>query len=180
MVMIFCRRLLLLLILFSVVGCTARYRLVMQVSYEDQTSILKPAGTRFYPGAAAVPSPTETIIPGEGNLLVLSLPVPGARAGEAGVELLAFDQRLVARVYLPLGSAPGPGSMPLRQEESYLLLLGDYLMPEQERQFSPVDSRLVIDSLVGRKLFATIEARFINSNQQVIAITGQFRAPIGR
>lgn len=165
---------------FFLAACTQRYKLVLSATLDSRTQAVKPDGTEFFPGMRLVPELPEQFERGNGNVLVVVLPIDGERASAEKPELIAFDQRLAVRLYLQLQEQLSTGTQSFTDSTSYLLLLGDYTMSETDRLFRPLSGELTIDSLVGKQLFATIDASFENPFSRQLQLRGQFKGRVQR
>jgi hypothetical protein len=161
-----------------IAGCTSRYRLDLFQVYGNERKKVKIEQTQFVPGTVLSKLEGEIkVVPGEGNVAVITTGTRGAQTKREIEYVLSFDEYQRCRLYFQL-------TWPLRADtvdlisNSYVQLLGHYHWQPEATLFAPVSGQLVVDSVTSKNLYATLNGLFRNSADLTCGFDGSFKVKI--
>ncbi len=134
--------------------------------------------TEYIPGTVVTVLDGEIkVVPGDGNLAVVTTGTRGGQTRRKVEYVLSFDKYLRCRLYFQL-------AWPLRAdtvnlpEKALLHLLGHYEWPPEATIFYPQSGQLVVDSVTSKNLYATINGLFRNIADLTYEFDGSFKVKI--
>jgi len=174
------RTLFFLLPLLLTLSCTSRYRLDFYMVSGEQSKKVKIEQTEYVQGATITdPYADEKLKPGIGNCIILNIGTRGEQLQVSLSTLVGYDEYFRCLVYLQLPPEPKPDTVNLI-DESFTHVLGQYDIPHDQKIFLPDSGVLVVDSLAGKHLYATMTGYYRNQLDATIGFNGQFKVKIAR
>ena len=174
------RALFFILPLLLTLSCTSRYRLDFYMVSGEQSKKVKIEQTEYVQGATiSDPAADEKLTPGIGNCIILNIGTRGEQLQVSLSTLIGYDEYFRCLVYLQLPPEPKPDTINLI-DESFVHVLGQYEIPHDQKIFLPDSGVLVVDSLAGKHLFATMTGYYRNQLDTTIAFNGRFKVKIAR
>lgn len=167
------------LMLCVAVGCTSRYRIDLYLIADEARTKVKVEKTEFAIDAV-LGDPFAQIkkVPGDGNVVTLITGSRGETLSTEAQDLVSWDRYVRYQIFMELPSEIEPGPISLK-DKSFVRQLGRYEQAAEDKMFfADDDGTLIIDSLSGKKLFGTLESRFVNQQGKVITFSGQFKVKI--
>ncbi len=176
----FIRRLLpVLLTSMLLVGCASRYRLDLYLTGENVRTKVKVEQTQHIPGTVlGDPYRDPRILSGDGSTALVTMGFRGESFSGFTHFGIGFDQYVRHRLYLQLPAVPESDTIALL-ENSFMQMLGQYDITEQDKIFLPVEGLFVIDSVTSDRLFGTISGTFENPQKVPVSLDGRFKMKLG-
>ena len=116
----------------------------------------------------------DKIIPGDGNVGVITIGTRWKASGKAELAIVGFDEYLRMQIYLELPLMPKPDSLPL-VGKSVAQMLGRYDQSPVQKTFIAKDGFYRIDSIASRDVFITLQGDYANNLGKTVSFEGQFR-----
>ena len=170
----------LLLVVLLLAACTSRYRMEMFMDTGDERKKVKVEEKEFFPNTVLNdPYADIKLLEGDGNCLIVTIGTRGDQVKTDRIKNLMFeyDEYLKERIYFQLPSELRPMSINLTGK-SFIQLLGRYDQPAETKIYVPQTGALVIDSLVGNKLYGTLNGQYANNNGETVAFDGKFKVKV--
>jgi hypothetical protein len=167
------------LILSVAVGCTSRYRLDLYLIADEARTKVKVEKTEFAIDAV-LGDPFAQIrkVPGDGNVVTLITGSRGETLSTEAQDLVSWDRYVRFQIFMELPSEIEPGPISLK-DKSFVRQLGRYEQAAEDKMFfADDDGTLIVDSLADKKLYGTLESRFVNQQGKAITFSGQFKVKI--
>jgi hypothetical protein len=161
-------------------ACSSRYRLDLFLTADEVQSRVKIESSEFAPrcGLGDPFSEIKTVA-GTGSCLVLTLKGRGNEVVMAKENFLRFDENMTCRLHIEVPALEKGKSLNLA-DNSFIQRLGRYDIPAEEKIYLPTLGTLMMDSLAGDFLFATIHGRYATHGGKTLGVDGQFRVRIAR
>lgn len=158
-------------------GCVSRYRLTIRASLENRVQNLKVLTSEYFMDARLGAYPDETtLLPADGGVMLITFLAFSERVEERE-QVLKFDESIRYRTYIQLPRTVKPGTIPL-EGSSIVELVGRYAEDRSVKLYRPHAGRIIIDSISGSRVYATLAAEYRNVEGTRLAISGQFKARI--
>jgi len=171
---------LLLVLLVLCLTCTSRYRLNLYLVVDGVDKKVKVETTEYVQGATiADPFAEDKLTAGDGNCIILSLGRRGEKQEVGSYSFMGYDEYLRCLLYLQLPLKPEADTINL-QRNSFVQFMGRYDVPAEEKIFLPESGTLVVDSLVDKRLYGTVDGAYTNKQGQEVGFTGRFKVKIAR
>lgn len=161
-------------------GCTSRYRKDLFLTSGEERSKVKIVTTEYMSGVRLDnPYAERKVSPGAGSCLILTTESRGRTVQtEFLPNFVQFDENLICQVYLQLPASPEAEVIAL-QGNALVQIRGRYELSVEDKVFLPDSTgRLVVDSLSGDHLYASLHGRFTNHTGSSLMFDGEFRAKI--
>jgi len=168
------------LVFFSLLvpGCASRYRIELFLMQNDQRTEVKVEKSEYLIGTVLDdPSSQDKVVPGDGNCLVIITGSRGRTLEAKAEDMISFDRYDRFRIFLQLPSVLAPDTLSL-EGNSFVQQLGRYEVEPENKMYFPVEGRMTVDSLSGKRLFGGIDGRFENHLKETVAFQGQFKAKV--
>jgi hypothetical protein len=123
------------------------------------------------------PEAQQPILPGTRSTAVITTSMRGRESKAEGSQVFGFDEYLRVRVYLEFPAPLVPDTLSLAGR-SYAHMLGRYEMSADNKIFRPASGTLVIDSVVKKHLYASIDGTYLNPDSMALTCSGQFKIKI--
>jgi len=160
------------------VSCASRYRLDLLMDTGHGSRRAKINGTQVVLDAQLnEPYASEIIGAGPKAVLLVSTETHGSRAGVSQSQYFGFDEIIRSEVYFELSYPFKEDSIDLKGN-SMMQMLGHYNWTPKSKIFLPESGYCVIDSVTSKFLYATTAGRYVNDENKMISISGQFKALI--
>ncbi|MBU0984653.1 MAG: hypothetical protein KKA42_12325 [candidate division Zixibacteria bacterium] len=167
-----------LLACVAVASCTSRYRLDFHLVQGEELQKVKIERTQYLPDAMlADPMGRDKVAPGPGNCAILVTGTRGKTYSDNPDMLVAFDTYLRYSVFLQLPSRPEPDTISVINN-SFVQLMEHYELSIEDRMYFGRSGTLVVDSIPGKHLFGTLDARYENASGEAVAFVGKFKIRI--
>ena len=168
-----------LILLAVIVGaCTSRYRLDLYQTTDGERRKVKIEQTQYVPGAVVNVLDGEIkVVPGDGNLAVVTTGTRGEQTTREVEYVLSFDEYLRCRLYFQFAWPLKAGTVDL-SENALMHLMGHYEWPPDAAIFYPESGQLVVDSVTSKNLYATVNGLFRNSTDLTYEFDGSFKVKI--
>jgi hypothetical protein len=171
---------LMILLLIVASGCTSRYRLDLFIDLDETRKRVSVEDSDFVMDAVlGDPMDDNKIIPGDGNMAVVTIGTRWKASGKAELSIVGFDDYLRMQIYLSLPQKPQTDSLPL-VNNSVAEMLGHYEQSRAQRVFLARDGFYRVDSVAASKLFITLQGDYANSLGEVVSFDGKFRVDTKR
>lgn len=161
--------------LLALSSCASRYAMDLYLISGEKSQKVKVEQTQFA-GMTVLASPylEEKIVQGMGNTLMIGTGSRGTQGPKTSqYDVLRFDEYLRYRIYIQLPKALEKGSVSL-QGNSFAQVLERYDKPQEENIFLAESGNFVLDSVVSRYLFATLQKGvFANSKGSKVTFDGR-------
>lgn len=159
-------------------SCTSRYRLDLFQVTDGERRKVKIEQTQYLPGTVLTVLDAEIkIVPGDGNVVVVTTGTRGGQNKRETEYVLSFDEYVRCRLHLQLDWPLKAGTVSL-PDNAYVQLLGQYEWPPEAKIFYPESGQLVIDSVTSKNLFATVNGLFRNNADMTYEYDGSFKVKI--
>jgi hypothetical protein len=170
----------LIIILLATSACVSRYRLNLYMATETWEKKAKIERSEYVVGAEIRdPYAQEKLVQGDANCLILRIGLRGRRIGTDMTEtlFLGYDEYLRCLLYLELPETPETGSLKLK-DRSFVQILGRYEESAEMKIFLPESGAVVVDSIVDKKLYASLDGNYLNNENTLVRFFGQFRVKV--
>jgi hypothetical protein len=159
-------------------GCASRYSLPLYLDADNRRQKVDVEQTQYLLNARlGDPYNEQKTLPGKSTCLVLLTSVRGERYDPEGPNVLGFDENLKVRLFVELPATLKRDTVQLKAR-SFVHMLGRYFLQPEEKIFLPDNGTMVIDSLTKKFMYASLNARFVNTKGVPVRFDGQFRARI--
>ena len=141
---------------------------------------VKVEGTEFVQGAIIHDARAdEKIRTGTGNVVILSLSTRGDAIQSDQTELLKFDEyfRCLIYVQLPLELQIDTLELP---DISFVQVQGKYDLPAEHKLFLARSGMMIVDSLVKKDMYATLDGVYVTTTDDTLSFGGQFKVKVSR
>jgi len=166
--------------LLLALSCTSRYRLDFYMVTGEESKKVKIERTEYVQGATiSDPFADEKLRPGIENCIILRVGTRGEQLKVNLSTLMGYDEYFRCLVYLQLPPEPKPDTINLI-DESFVHVLGQYEIAHEQKIFLPDSGTLVVDSLKGKHLFATLTGYYRNRLDATIGFNGRFKVKVAR
>jgi len=173
----FAKSITIIALIAALASCASRYRLDTYMTFEEATSKIKVRATQLVIDAAiGEPRAEEKLVPGTGDVLVVTFATRWHPVVEADYPVLQFDENFTGMFYLELPTRRMAGTKIDLKGASLIQILGRYEVPREAKLFLPEIGTAVIDSIVSNRSYFTINGTFANDDGKEMALMGQFRA----
>ena len=168
-----------LIFLACIAGCSSRYRLDLYLATQEmERKKVKVETTHYAPNTVlSPPEAQQQIVPGTRSTAVITTSTRGRQGAAEGGQVFGFDEYLRLRLYIEFPAPLIADTVDLGGR-SYVHMLGRYELPAESKIFYPREGTLVIDSVTGDRLYASIRGIYINPDSATITYDGQFRIKI--
>jgi len=170
-----------LALVFSLVmlaGCVSRYRMDLFLITDGESQKLTIEESTLVPySVIGNPYADVKLRPGSSHTLKLITSMRGKPLYTRPEMVFALDEYYRCCFFVHLPAQPRAESIPL-VDQSFVQVLGQWEVPTEEKIFLPVSGDLVVDSVVSKKLYATIDGRFENRSGKSLKYRGRFKASI--
>ncbi len=157
-------------------GCfLSRYRLELFLTRESHTKKVKVEQAEFLERTVLDdPQGKRKVIPGPGNVIVVTTGTRWKVPHEYTGLLLGADDYLRYRLYLQLPPEVRKDSLTLANN-SFVFLLGHYDLPMSSKVYFPQNGFFLIDSVTSKFLFGTIDGTYRSEEGFTLTFNGQFK-----
>lgn len=161
-------------------ACSSRYRFDMHLTTDEFESHVKVESSEFAEHCG-LGDPYEEVktVAGTGSCLVLTLKGRGSLGPQEKEQIVRFDEHVTCRLHVELPTLEKGRSLNL-VDNSFVHRLGRYDIPAEEKVYLPISGTMMMDSLSGDFLFATVHGNFATRGRKTLGINGQFRVRIAR
>lgn len=167
----------LIVLMFSAIGCTSRYRLDLIMQREGERSKIDIEKSEFV-NDVAIGNPysrDKKLIPGDSNCIILHTGTRGERKAAGAGDMLTWDRYVKVDIYILLPLTKPSGSI-LLKDHAFLDMLGHFELPVDETVYLGGGGELIVDSVTDSHIFGTLDGWFQNSSGKSIGYEGQFKA----
>jgi hypothetical protein len=166
--------------ILTLISCASRYAMDLYLISGEKSQKVKVEQTQFAAMTVlASPYAEEKIVQGMGNTLMIGTGSRGARGPKISqYDVLRFDEYLRYRIYIQLPKTLERGSVSL-PGNSFAQVLERYDKPQEENIFLAESGNFVLDSVVSRYLFATLQQGvFTNSKGSKVTFDGRCKVRV--
>lgn len=169
---------LLVILTLTLSACVSRYDLDLMLKRGELHREVTVERTEFVrDGVLNLPTAREKVTPGTGNCIIVHTGTRGETIGANTDDFLQWDKHLKYDIFLQLGSRVETSTVQL-PNNSYVLLVGEFDLPLENRVFSALAGSLVIDSIPSKYLYATIDGTYVNRVDDSVVFDGSFRVRV--
>ena len=161
-------------------GCVSRYKMDLFLVQGEQSKKIQVESTEFVRDAVLnAPLERERVLKGGGNCLIVHTGARGESLAKGENELMTWDVHLMYDLLVQMPAKVEPSTIPL-VNHSYVTLVGQFDRPAEENVYSAREGELVVDSIPGDFMYATIAGTFVNPVDDSVSFRGQFRVRTSR
>jgi hypothetical protein len=163
-------------------ACASRYRVDLFMINGDESNKIDVEGTEYVTDAVITdPFATDKLTRGEGSVMILKTGMRGQQRNPNLEDylILSFDEYVRSLVYLQLPETVEVGSYDL-VDKSFVQFLGRYEQPTEQKIFLAESGTLVVDSIVGKRLFGTMDCAYRSKVDTRLQLRGRMKIKVSR
>lgn len=164
------------LVILLMFGCTSRLRTTLLLVSDSETNHkLTIDQTHFYPESILGDGLSDTkVIPGNRNVGVLTISTRWLMIDKAEEDFV-LNEKWKAHLYLQFPAEIQSADTVGLQLNSFVNVREYYQLPVGQKLFEPQSGYFVIDSILKREMYVSVNGSFKNSNDISFGIAGKFK-----